>query len=327
MKAVSASYDVPEAAVEAIRAGCDGVLICSGDVDLQGRTLEALVRAVESGRIPAKRHDDAFARLKRAKQRFLLGDRPGPGGAHQGAARRPRPRRASAGRRRDGGLSCDPRSARLKSGDRVALVAPASSFPPEEVAGRRRGAGAARSRGGLRRVALRQGSLRRRLGRDARARHSSTRGRIRRSPRLIAMRGGYGSAQLLPFLDPDVMRLGAQGADRLQRHHRAPVALPAQRADGDSRTDDRSAALEGAVGLRRGLVPPGDDVRPSRRASCRPAQLETLHHGTATGMLDRRHADAAHGVAGHAVGLRSAARLPCCSSRTSASGRIAFIGC
>jgi beta-N-acetylhexosaminidase len=78
MKAVSARYDVPDAAVQAIQAGCDGVLVCSGDIDLQGRTLEALVRAVESGQIPAKRHDDAFARLRRAKQRFLLGERPGP---------------------------------------------------------------------------------------------------------------------------------------------------------------------------------------------------------------------------------------------------------
>ena len=77
MKAVSAKYDVPDAAVDAIRAGCDAVLVCSGDVDLQGRTLEALVRAVESGHIPSKRHDEAFARLRRAKQRFLLGDRPG----------------------------------------------------------------------------------------------------------------------------------------------------------------------------------------------------------------------------------------------------------
>ena len=79
MKAVSAKYAVPDAAVDAIRAGCDAVLVCSGDIDLQGRTLEALVRAVESGQIPATRHDDAFARLKRAKERFLLGDRPGPG--------------------------------------------------------------------------------------------------------------------------------------------------------------------------------------------------------------------------------------------------------
>jgi len=79
MKAISAKYDVPEAAVDAIRAGCDAVLVCSGDIDLQGRTLEALVRAVESGQIPATRHDDAFARLQRAKQRFLVGNRPGPG--------------------------------------------------------------------------------------------------------------------------------------------------------------------------------------------------------------------------------------------------------
>jgi beta-N-acetylhexosaminidase len=78
MKAVSAQYEVPESAVEAIVAGCDAVLVCSGNVDLQGRTLEALVRAVESGRIPATRFDDAFARLKRAKQRFLHGERPGP---------------------------------------------------------------------------------------------------------------------------------------------------------------------------------------------------------------------------------------------------------
>jgi beta-N-acetylhexosaminidase len=78
MKALSSTYAVPDAAVDAIRAGCDGILVCSGNVDLQARTLEALVRAVESGAIPAKRHDDAFVRLKRTKQRFLIGDRPGP---------------------------------------------------------------------------------------------------------------------------------------------------------------------------------------------------------------------------------------------------------
>lgn len=78
MKAVSAQYPAPEAAVEAIRAGCDAVLVCSGDIDLQGRTLEALVKAVESGTIPPRRADDAFLRLKRVKERFLIGDRPGP---------------------------------------------------------------------------------------------------------------------------------------------------------------------------------------------------------------------------------------------------------
>jgi beta-N-acetylhexosaminidase len=78
MKAVSAQYAVPDAAVDAIRAGCDAVLVCQGDVDLQARTLEALVKAVESGLIPARRADDAFMRLKRTKQRFLTADRPGP---------------------------------------------------------------------------------------------------------------------------------------------------------------------------------------------------------------------------------------------------------
>jgi beta-N-acetylhexosaminidase len=78
MKAVSAQYAVPDSAVEAIRAGCDAVLVCQGDVDLQARTLEALVKAVESGVIPPKRVDDAFMRLKRTKHRFLTPDRPGP---------------------------------------------------------------------------------------------------------------------------------------------------------------------------------------------------------------------------------------------------------
>jgi beta-N-acetylhexosaminidase len=76
MKAVSARYAVPDAAVDAIRAGCDGLLICSGDVDLQARTLEALVRAMESGAISTKRYDDAFMRLRRAKERFLIHERP-----------------------------------------------------------------------------------------------------------------------------------------------------------------------------------------------------------------------------------------------------------
>jgi beta-N-acetylhexosaminidase len=78
MKAVSAHYAVPDAAVEAIAAGCDAVLVCQGDVDLQARTLEALVKAVESGVIPAKRYDDAAMRLKRANRRFLTRERPGP---------------------------------------------------------------------------------------------------------------------------------------------------------------------------------------------------------------------------------------------------------
>jgi beta-N-acetylhexosaminidase len=71
MKAVANSYSVPEAAVLAVAAGCDGLLVCSGNVDLQAAALEALVHAVEEGRISYKRLEDAQTRLRRAKERFL----------------------------------------------------------------------------------------------------------------------------------------------------------------------------------------------------------------------------------------------------------------
>ncbi len=71
MKAIAKTYAVPDAAVEAIAAGCDGLLICSGSVEVQAVTLEALVHAVEEGRIPYKRLEDAMARQRRAKERFL----------------------------------------------------------------------------------------------------------------------------------------------------------------------------------------------------------------------------------------------------------------
>jgi beta-N-acetylhexosaminidase len=71
MKAVAKAYAIPDAAVQAVAAGCDGVLICSGDVETQASALEALVHAVEEGRIPFRRLEDAHTRLRRAKERFL----------------------------------------------------------------------------------------------------------------------------------------------------------------------------------------------------------------------------------------------------------------
>ena len=71
MKAVANEYAVPEAAVLAIEAGCDGVLICSADYDTQAKTLEALIHAVESERLPYSRVEDALKRQQRAKERFL----------------------------------------------------------------------------------------------------------------------------------------------------------------------------------------------------------------------------------------------------------------
>jgi beta-N-acetylhexosaminidase len=71
MKAIAATYSVPDAAVQAIAAGCDGLLICSGDVEVQAVTLEAIVHAVEDGRIPFTRIEDALKRLRVAKERLL----------------------------------------------------------------------------------------------------------------------------------------------------------------------------------------------------------------------------------------------------------------
>lgn len=71
MQAVAKAYAVPDAGVQAVAAGCDGLLICSGDVDVQARALEALVYAVEQNRISYKRLEDAHTRLRHAKERFL----------------------------------------------------------------------------------------------------------------------------------------------------------------------------------------------------------------------------------------------------------------
>jgi beta-N-acetylhexosaminidase len=76
MKAVSAQIAAPSAAVQAIKSGCDGVLICSGDIEVQAAALEALVKAVEAGEISATRFDEAYKRHRAAKERFLGGDRP-----------------------------------------------------------------------------------------------------------------------------------------------------------------------------------------------------------------------------------------------------------
>jgi beta-N-acetylhexosaminidase len=78
MDAISARMPVATAAVDAIRAGCDGVLICNGNVEIQAAALEALVHAVEAGDIPMRRIDDALRRLRRVKGRFLAGERPKP---------------------------------------------------------------------------------------------------------------------------------------------------------------------------------------------------------------------------------------------------------
>jgi beta-N-acetylhexosaminidase len=71
MKAIAGQYAVPAAAVMAIGAGCDGMLICSGHHETQVAALEAVIHAVEEGTVRVSRIDDALARQRRAKERFL----------------------------------------------------------------------------------------------------------------------------------------------------------------------------------------------------------------------------------------------------------------
>jgi beta-glucosidase-like glycosyl hydrolase len=64
--------------VAAIAAGCDAVLLCGTDHHVQASALEAVIHAVESEQLPLKRVEDALARQRRAKERFLAPPRPLP---------------------------------------------------------------------------------------------------------------------------------------------------------------------------------------------------------------------------------------------------------
>jgi beta-N-acetylhexosaminidase len=71
MRAISDRYDLSEATVAAIAAGCDVVLMCGDNQEPQAAAFEAVIRAVESGTLPIKRVEDALGRHRRVKERFL----------------------------------------------------------------------------------------------------------------------------------------------------------------------------------------------------------------------------------------------------------------
>ncbi|HSC29311.1 MAG TPA: beta-N-acetylhexosaminidase [Vicinamibacterales bacterium] len=87
MRAISGSYGVAEATVAALAAGCDAVLMCGPSQEQQAGALEAVIRAVEDGTLPATRVEDALARHRRVKERFLapVGRRPLAGAALRAA--------------------------------------------------------------------------------------------------------------------------------------------------------------------------------------------------------------------------------------------------
>lgn len=72
MKAIADHYSVEEAAVLGTIAGVDLFLVCHR-ADVQQRAIEAVVRAVESGRIPRARIDEAHRRLDTLMSRFAQG--------------------------------------------------------------------------------------------------------------------------------------------------------------------------------------------------------------------------------------------------------------
>ena len=98
---------------------------------------------------------------------------------------------------------------RLCSGDRVALVAPASPFKREEFeAGVKELAALGYEAVYDDRVFAQHGYVAGQATIRAASLHDAWRDRSVAA--LIAVRGGYGSAQLLPLLDPDAMRAGGK---------------------------------------------------------------------------------------------------------------------
>jgi beta-N-acetylhexosaminidase len=69
--AITTLHTVPDAAVLAMRAGADMVYISGGAGDQQAAYV-AVLRAVQRGRIPHRRLDEAVGRILLAKQDYGL---------------------------------------------------------------------------------------------------------------------------------------------------------------------------------------------------------------------------------------------------------------
>ena len=101
------------------------------DIELQAQALEALIHAVEDERLSVKQVEAALERNRQAKERFLREWRPPTAAQLQ---TRDRLRAASRDFRTDGGVRLNRmlKPQRLRPGDKIAVVAPASPFSREE---------------------------------------------------------------------------------------------------------------------------------------------------------------------------------------------------
>ena len=172
---------------------------------------------------------------------------------------------------------------RLKAGDRVALVAPASSFPPEEIeAGvaelRRLGLEAVFDQSIFDKERFVAGSA------ESRARAIHDAWNNPEIAALIAIRGGYGSAQVLPLLDTAL----------LQRACKPLIGYSDITSLLNFYLQHGLAAIHGPMIDRRlSKGPLGYHEDSFRRVvmtaepagELRPDQLDTLHPGHARGML------------------------------------------
>jgi muramoyltetrapeptide carboxypeptidase len=172
---------------------------------------------------------------------------------------------------------------RLQSGDRVALVAPASSFPPEEVTGgvaelARLGLEAVYDESVFERERFVAGSVETRVAAIHRAWEDPS------IAALIAMRGGYGSAQLLPLLDMSLMRSARKA---LIGYSDITAILACYLRNG-------LTAIHGPMVDRRlskGTTAYDEDsfrrvvMQTEPAGDLRPAQLEVLIGGSAQGVL------------------------------------------
>ena len=71
MGAIRNLYSLEEAAVRAIRAGCDLILLCGDDHDQHATVLETLIHAIESDELSIKSIEASLARNQKAKRYFL----------------------------------------------------------------------------------------------------------------------------------------------------------------------------------------------------------------------------------------------------------------
>lgn len=77
MGAISNTYGMGEAAVMALEAGCDGLLVCHREENLKA-AYDALLEAVNSARIPMDRLDESVYRILALKRQYNLSNIPVP---------------------------------------------------------------------------------------------------------------------------------------------------------------------------------------------------------------------------------------------------------